>query len=94
MLQNPAWQATDQLTRGQLVLFHVLGDELRLTEDDRRLALDLDERTWLAWTDFLSNGPLPAEPPLPELLRRVSETVFNLAVMADRRCSATRAGKV
>ncbi len=88
MLRNLARQETDQLTRAQLLLFHTLGDEIGLTGDDRRLALELDERTWMTWGDFLLLGPLPAEPPLPEMLRRLSESVFALAVMADRGAAA------
>jgi hypothetical protein len=86
MLRDRAEQTTHQLTCAQLVLFHALSDEISLTEYNRRLILDMDEQTWLAWTAFLSGGPLPAEPPLPEMLRRLSESVFNLAMMADRRC--------
>ncbi len=85
MLQNLAWQATDELTRAQLAMFHAAGDRISLTEDDRRHALGMDERTWRAWTDFLSDGALPAEPPLPEMLRHLGEMAFNLSVMAEGR---------
>lgn len=86
MPSDPTSQATDQLARAQLMLLHALADEMGLTQDGRRLVLELDERTWLAWTGFLSGDSLPAEPPLPEMLRRLSENVFNLAVMAGPRC--------
>ena len=59
----PSSQATDQLTRAQLMLFHALADEMGLRQDGRRLVLELDERTWLAWTGFLLGDSLPAEPP-------------------------------
>jgi hypothetical protein len=85
MLWNLAWDATDALTRAQLAMFHTLGDQISLTEDDRRRALDLNDRTWMAWMDFLSDGPLPAEPPLPEMLRRLGATTFNLSVVAEAR---------
>jgi hypothetical protein len=29
-------------------------------------------------------GPLPDEPPLPEMLRRVGQAAFYLSVMAER----------
>ncbi|HBK09026.1 MAG TPA: hypothetical protein DDZ81_24735 [Acetobacteraceae bacterium] len=87
MLQNPAWQATDDLTRAQLAMFHCLSERIALTPDDRRRALNLDERTWAAWQDFQEDGPLPGEPPLPDMLRRLSETAFNLASIADHRAS-------
>ena len=84
MLRNLAWQATDTLTRAQFVMFHALADQINLTQDDRRRALDLDDLNWTAWSDFLHDGPLPAEPPLSDLLRRVGQTSFNLSIMADR----------
>ena len=88
MLRNLAWQATDDLTRAQLVMFHAVGDQIKLTTDDRRQALDLDNAAWTAWTDFLSDGPLPAEPPLPEMLRRLGETAYALSMVAEGRCAA------
>ena len=84
MLKNLAWQATDELTRAQLAMFHALGDEISLTQDDRRRALNLDEQTWAAWEDFMMDGPLPAAPALPEMLQRVSQTAFCLSVVAKR----------
>jgi hypothetical protein len=83
MLRDPAWQETDDLTRAQLAMFHALGDHASLTEDARRRALALDDRTWTAWRDFLSDGPLPPEPPLPEMLRRVGEVAFHLSMVAE-----------
>jgi hypothetical protein len=85
MLRNLAWQATDDLTRTQLAMFHMLGDQISLTRDDRRRALDLDDRTWAAWTDFMAEGPLPSEPSLPDMLRRLGETTFHLSVVAEGR---------
>ncbi len=85
MLRNLAWQKIDDLTRAQLAMFHALSDQINLTEDDRRRALNLDDLAWAAWTDFLSDGPLPAEPALPEMLRRLGETAFNVAVVAQPR---------
>ena len=87
MLRNLAWQATDTLTRAQLAMFHALGDEISLTQDDRRRALDLDERAWLEWTEFMTDGALPAKPSLPEMLRRLADSTFCLAVVADGRAA-------
>lgn len=86
MLRDLTWQSIDSLIRAQIAMFHALSDQISLTEDDRRRALNLDDRVWMAWTDFLSDGPLPAEPPLPEMLRRLSETAFNLSIVAEARC--------
>ncbi len=83
MLRNLTRQAADAVTRAQLVMFHVLSDQINLTPDDRRRALDLDDRTWAAWAEFLKNGPRPAEPPLPVMLIRVGKTAFNLSMIAS-----------
>ncbi len=88
MLRDLGWQAIDNLARAQLAMVHALCDEIKLSPDDRRRALNLDDQAWRAWTDFLEDGPLPAQPPLPEMLQRLGETAFNLAVVADQRGSA------
>jgi hypothetical protein len=87
MLRNLAWHAADQLTRAQLAVFHTSCDQIGLRDDDRRLALGLDGRTWTAWRDFLDDGPLPAEPPLPEMLRRLGATTFTVSVAAEQRAN-------
>ena len=87
MLQNLPWQATGSLARAQLALFHGLGDTIGLTADDRCRALGLAPRTWAAWTDFLAEGPLPAEPALPDMLLRLGETNFHLSATAGRQAT-------
>jgi hypothetical protein len=90
MLQNPAWQATDDFTRAQLAMFHSLSDQIRLSQDDRRLALDLDDRGWMAWSDFMVEGRLPAEPSLPEMLLRLGETTYALSLAAEQKATSAR----
>ena len=48
MLQNPTWTATDNLTRNQFRVFSSLGEQLHLTESDRRWVLLLSEQEWTA----------------------------------------------
>jgi hypothetical protein len=84
MPRDRAWQATDHLTRAQLVMFHALGDQIHLSEEDRRRALDLDDRTWMAWMKFLADGPLPAQPPAQEMLQRLGKAAFTLMVTAEQ----------
>jgi hypothetical protein len=67
----------------QLDLFHHLSDRISLTPDDRRRALDLTERDWHAWHAFLSDGPMPAQPPLPVMLWRLGHVAFNLVLVAE-----------
>jgi hypothetical protein len=85
MLRNLAWEKIDELTRAQLAMFHALSDAIALSADDRRRVLDLDDRTWAAWAAFLSDGPLPAEPALPEMLLRLGKAAFCLSVVAEGR---------
>jgi hypothetical protein len=84
MLRNLAWHATDALTRAQLSMMHALADGLGLTPDDRRQALNLTGPQWQVWTDFLADGPLPPEPALPEMLRRLAQAAFDLSLRAER----------
>ncbi len=83
MLQRLTWLATDQLTRAQLEIFHAQCDQISLNHNDRRRVLELDDGIWTAWQDFLASGPLPAEPPLPEMLRRLATATFRLSVVSD-----------
>jgi hypothetical protein len=85
MLQSMTWLATDNLTRNQFHLFSQLGEEMQLSEDDRRRELSLSEQEWSAWSEFLDDGPLPAQPQLPVMLRRLGNASHRLAVMADNQ---------
>ncbi len=90
MLRNLAWQATDTLTRTQFRMVQELGNSISLTEDDRRRALELDRTDWQAWCEFETDeGPLPAYPPMPEMLLRLGRAAFNLAHLAERRSVAS-----
>jgi hypothetical protein len=77
------WQANDDLARSQLDVFQDLGDRINLTPDDRRRALNLTERDWRAWQAFLANGPMPSRPPLPDMLQRLAQVAFNLALVEE-----------
>lgn len=77
------WQAPDDIARSQLDLFHDLSDRINLTPDDRRRALNLTERDWRAWQAFLSDGPMPSQPPLPQMLGRLGHVAFNLTLVAE-----------
>jgi hypothetical protein len=83
MLRDLAWQMDDDLTRAQLGIFHAQANEMRLSADARRQALGLDEPNWAAWAAFLLCGPLPAEPAVPEMLRRLGEVTFRLSVAVE-----------
>ena len=84
MLQSMTWFATDSLARSQFEVFSQLGEQMQLSEDDQRRVLLLSEQEWSNWSDFLQEGPLPAQPQLPVMLRRLGSASHRLAVMADR----------
>ena len=85
MLQSMTWFATDNLARSQFQLFSEIGEQMKLNDDDRRRVLLLSEQEWAQWSDFSQDdGPLPAQPQLPVMLRRLGSASHRLAVMADR----------
>jgi hypothetical protein len=89
MLQSMTWLASDKIARDQFLVFSSIGDEMQLTGDDQRRVLLLSDKQWADWSDFLQDGPLPAEPQLPVMLRRLGSASHRLAVLADRRASVS-----
>ena len=85
MLQNLSCIAKDNLARSQWRLYAGLGDQMQIDAEERRRMLLLDRRQWSDWEDFRSDGPLPAEPPLPVMLRRLGCASHDLALLAERQ---------
>jgi len=85
MLQNLSWIATDTLARDQFHVFSQIGAEMRLSDEEQRRLLLLSDKEWSDWTDFVQDGPLPAAPQLPVMLRRLGSASHRLAVLADQR---------
>jgi hypothetical protein len=83
MLRNLSWESTDRLARNQFRIYSELGDAVRIPEEERRRVLSLDQHEWSDWAEFMNDGPLPATPPLPEMLRRLGEASYRLAVLAE-----------
>ena len=88
MLQSMTWLTTDRIAREQFQVFSQIGDQMQLSADDQRRVLLLSDKQWSDWSDFCQDGPLPAEPQLPVMLRRLGSASHRLAVLADRRASA------
>ncbi len=84
MLQSMTWFATDKMARSQFQIFSEIGAQMRLSDDDQRRVLLLSEQEWAEWSDFRQEGPLPAQPQLPVMLRRLGSASHRLAVLADR----------
>ncbi|HUB47218.1 MAG TPA: hypothetical protein VMB73_19720 [Acetobacteraceae bacterium] len=91
MLRNLSWESTDTLARSQFRIYQELGDAAQIAEEDRREALKLDQQEWSHWAEFLNEGPLPATPSLPEMLVRLGQASYRLAVLADGQGAAARA---
>jgi len=89
MLQSMTWLANDKIARDQFQVFSQLGDEMRLSMDDKRRVLLLSDKEWSSWSEFCQDGPLPAAPQLPVMLRRLGSASYRLAALAEHR--ATRA---
>ena len=89
MLQSMTWATTDTLARDQFQVFSQLGEQMALSADDQRRVLLLSEEEWANWSDFVLDGPLPAEPRLPVMLIRLGHASHQLAVLADRQVIAT-----
>lgn len=85
MLQSLSWYAADNLARDQFRLFSDLGQQLHLNEDYQRRALMLSEQEWKKWSEFLADGPLPAEPHVPDMLQRLGTASYRLSIMAEAR---------
>jgi hypothetical protein len=84
MLQSMNWIATDNLARSQFQMFSEIGEELHISADDQRRVLLLSEQEWSDWSDFRHDGPLPAQPQLPVMLRRLGSASHRLAAIAER----------
>jgi hypothetical protein len=85
MLQSMTWFATDNLARSQFELFSEIGEQMKLSDEARRRVLGLSEQEWAQWSDFCQDdGPLPAQPQLPAMLRRLGSASHRLAALADR----------
>jgi hypothetical protein len=78
---NP--QTIDYVARREFRSFIEVGDAIRLSETDRRQALGLSEREWADWTGLLADGPVPAEPVLPEMLLRLGTASYSLSMIAE-----------
>ncbi|MGH7155559.1 MAG: hypothetical protein ACREF3_16650 [Acetobacteraceae bacterium] len=75
---------TDALARTHFSMFDRLGNEITVDDDDRRRLLLLSANEWSAWSRMRDGGPVPKEPKLPVMLRRLSAATYRLARVAER----------
>ena len=69
------------LLRNQFSTLRSVGVSLALDEDRQRRMLLVPEREWSAWSNFLRDGPLPAHPSAPTMLRRLGAATYRLAAL-------------
>lgn len=87
----PARQSTAaSLLRDQFRQLHIVGTQVNLDEERQRRLLLVSEQDWPQWSMFLRDGPLPTEPEVPVMLRRLGAATYRLATLADRHMSAER----
>ena len=77
------------LLRNQFSTLRSVGVSLALDEDRQRRMLLVPERDWSDWSNFLRDGPLPAHPSAPTMLRRLGAATYRLAALAGRRSTST-----
>ncbi len=73
------------IAREQFRVFDGIGDRIAMTGEARRRVLLLSPQEWSAWSRVPHGGPLPAQPDLPLMLRRLGAATYRLAVVAERR---------
>jgi len=76
------------LLRNQFHQLHIVGTQINLDEERQRRLLLIPEADWRDWSKFLRNGPLPARPDVPVMLRRLGAATYRLATLADRQTTA------
>jgi hypothetical protein len=78
------------LLRDQFRQLRIVGAQVNLDEERQRRLLFVSEQDWLDWSVFLRDGPLPARPDAPVMLRRLGAATYRLATLADRQITAGR----
>ena len=74
----------DALARRHFGVFDRIGNEITISDDDRRRVLLLSEQEWSAWAQVRDGGPVPAEPEVPIMLRRLGTATHRLTRIAER----------
>lgn len=86
MTQNSV-NTIDTLLRDQFQTLDAVGQTLALDEDRWRRILLIDRQEWRQWLGFLDDGPLPARPAAPVMLRRLAAASFRVATVAERHAA-------
>jgi hypothetical protein len=76
---------TETVLRGQLLIFRDAGKAMQLDEDRERRLLLLSRESWSQWSAFSQEGPVPNEPSVPVMLRRLGSASYRLAALPSRQ---------
>jgi hypothetical protein len=74
----------DILVRNQFHIFDRASSEIAAGDDVQRRILLLSRPEWSEWMSLRYGGPVPAEPALPVMLRRLGAATHRLTRMAER----------
>jgi hypothetical protein len=72
------------LARNQFDAFDRIGNEITISDEERRRVLLLSEAQWSEWSRVRDGGPVPNEPGLPLMLRRLGAATHRLTRIAER----------
>ena len=78
----------EALLRGHLRAFRDVGKHIRLDEERERRVLLLSADEWSRWSDFSVDGPVPINPPVSVMLRRLGAATYRLVTLSDQRAAA------
>jgi hypothetical protein len=76
---------TEVLVRDQFRSLKAVSETIGFTDDRQRRALRMTAERWAEWSAFLLDGPLPAWPKLPMMLRMLGVTTHKFAVLAEQQ---------
>jgi hypothetical protein len=85
VLMKRIWLHHEAMLRNEFRALRSVIEPLNMSQERQRRVLLLDQADWARWTTFLEDGPLPREPAVPVMLRRLAAATFRLAAVADRQ---------
>jgi hypothetical protein len=85
IMEAPRQSPAELLVRNEFRQLHIVATQVNLDEDRQRRLLLVSKTDWPDWSVFLRNGPLPAQPEVPVMLRRLGAATYRLAALAERQ---------
>ena len=76
---------TETIVRDQFRSLKAVSETIGFNADRQRRALRMTVERWAEWSEFLLDGPLPAWPKLPNMLRMLGVTTYRFAVLAEHQ---------